>query len=690
MRSLVPALLLLAGLALVPSCSSSDDAAAATPDPTPAVDVPGTLSPFALDVDPAAAGFFDFPYPSDLRLDAEGKPSIKSFPNPYMLQGISDIVASAVDRKAFPVIPVAYFHFSAPLPALADTDVIAAQAASPILLVDVDPTGKEQGRLIPTVARVLAGDDYVPDNVLAVSPRQGFVLRPGRRYAFVIRRALGDATGAPLGVPAAFVQLARGEAPAGAAGAKAAELYKGTFEALTKLGIAATDVAAATVFTTADVVRDLATLSDAVIARDKVTIDDLAIDPDGGADHDRFCQLSGHVNYPQFQAGKPPFDTEGLFVPGADGLPTEQRKELAPIVLTLPKGEMPAGGYPLVTYFHGSGGDSHEVVDLGPKKVKGGDYEKGTGVAYVLAPFGFATAGSALPVSPDRLLNAEATAYLNINNLPAMRDTFRQGVLEQRMFIEALRSLSIPPALVAACQGLTLPAGETAFHYNESKLTAQGLSMGGAYTNMIGAVEPRIKAVVPTGAGGYWTYFITVTTLVNGKGLGPLIFRTSKDFTFQHPVLSLLEQGWETIDPMVFMPRLAAHPLPNHPVRPIYEPVAPGDKFFPTVVYDAMALAYENQLAGPEAWPTMKDTLALASQDPIASFPLKQNRMSEGGVPYTGAVVQYNGDGIGDPHVICTQLDAVKYQFGCFHSTFTKNGVATIPPPLALGTPCPE
>ena len=689
MRSLVPFFLLLAGFALVPSCSSSDDSAV-DPPPTLAAEVPGTQVSFALGVEPTEATFFDFPAPSDLRLDAAGRPKVTGFPNPHKLKGIDDMIASGGDRKAFPVIPVAYFRFSAPLPALADSDVIAAQASSPILLVDVDPESKELGRLIPTVARVLAADDYVPANLLAISPRQGFVLRPGRRYAFVVRRALGDATGAPLGVPAAFAQLAQGQTPAGPAGEQAAKLYAGTFAALSKLGIAATEVAAATVFTTADVVRELATLSDAVIARDKVTIDDLVIDPDGGATHERFCQLSGHVNYPQFQAGKPPFDTEGLFVPGADGLPVEQRKETAPIVLTLPVGEMPAGGYPLVTYFHGSGGDSHEVVDLGPKKEKGGDYEKGTGVAYVLAPFGFATAGSALPVSPDRLPGAEATAYLNINNLPAMRDTFRQGVLEQRMFIEALRTLSIPPAVVAACQGLTLPAGETGFHYNESKLTAQGLSMGGAYTNMIGAVEPRIKAVVPTGAGGYWTYFITVTTLVNGKGLGPLIFRTSKDFTFQHPVLAILEQGWETIDPMVYMPRLAAHPLPGHPVRPIYEPVAPGDKFFPSVLYDAMAIAYENQLAGPEAWPTMKDALALASQDPIASFPLKQNRMSEGGVPYTGAVVQYAGDGIGDPHVICTQLDAVKYQFGCFHSTFTKNGVATIPPPSPLGTPCPE
>jgi hypothetical protein len=53
-------------------------------------------------------------------------------------------------------------------------------------------------------------------------------------------------------------------------------------------------------------------------------------------------------------------------------------------------------------------------------------------------------------------------------------------------------------------------------------------------------------------------------------------------------------------------------------------------------------------------------------------------------------MVAYEGDGIGDPHVICAQLDAVKYQYGCFHSSFTRTGQATIPAPAPLGTPGPE
>lgn len=671
------------------ACGGSDDATTPAPVVATPEAIAGTQVSFALDAHDTAATFFDLPYPSDLRLDAEGRPVVAAFPNPYDLPQIKDALTIAHDRKAFPVIPVAHFRFSAALSKLSRDTVIPAAATSPILLVDVDPTSPDVGALTPVVASELTGDDYLPEHVLAVSPRPGFVLRPNRKYAVVVRRGLNDASGAPLGVPRDVVALSKGQAPAGPLGEKAKSLYASVFSTLDKLGVASSDVAAATVFTTADVVAELADLSTKLVARDTVTIDGLKIDEQGGQNHERYCALSATVSYPQFQEGKPPFDAKGLFVPGPDGLPVVQRKEVAPIILTLPKGEMPAGGYPLVTYFHGSGGDSREVMDLGPKKDPKGPYEMGTGVSHVLAPFGFATVGSALPVSPDRLPGAEAIAYLNINNLAAMRDTFRQGVIEQRMFIEALRKLSIPKETLAACAGVTLPASETAFHFAENRLTAQGLSMGGAYTNMIGAVEPRIRAVVPTGAGGYWTYFIMVTTLVNGKGLGSIILRTGNDVSFQHPVFSMLEQGWETIDPMVFMPRLAAHPLPGHPARPIYEPVGKGDKYFPTVVYDAMALAYENQLVGPDVWTTMRDAISLRGADGFASYPVTQNKKSADGSAYTGAVVQYEGDGIGDPHVICAQLDEVKYQFGCFHSSFDKTGVATVPAPQKLGTPCP-
>src|SRR5690606_4392068 len=261
---------------------------------------------------------------------------------------------------------------------------------------------------------------------------------------------------------------------------------------------------------TGDVVADLASLSDRLVEERSVTIEGLALDSDDGESNPRVCELVGTIAMPQFQRGTPPFNSEGLFEIGADGLPIEQRTESAKITITIPKERMPEAGFPLMVYFHGSGGDSAQVIDRGPQP-EGGVEARGEGPAFMIAEHGFAAAGAALPLSPDRLPGAGALAYLNFGNLAAFRDTFRQGTIEQRLLIEALVELTIDPALLAGCEGPELPDGATAYRFDPSAFVGLGQSMGGMYANMIGAVEPRLRALVPTGAGGFWSFFILET-----------------------------------------------------------------------------------------------------------------------------------------------------------------------------------
>lgn len=653
---------------------------------------PGTVVSFDLTADlTLQPRFYDFPYPSDLRLNPIGAPDLTGFPNPRALELVSGLAKIGAERSGFPVVPVAYFKFSKPLAPRNPDDVIAAAASSPILLVDTDEASPDRGKLYPTVAVTPPADDFVPDHLLAIAPRPGFVLVGKRKYAFVVLRALGDARGAPLGVAETLAALEHGATPFGARGLDAGKLFAPLWTTLGTLGVPATQVAAATVFTTGDVVADTAQISTALLGKYSVQITGLKVSyPNMGDQQNRFCELTGTVSYPQFQVGKPPFNTDGLFQFTDHGLPAKQRDKLAPMVITLPFGTMPAGGYPLLIYFHGSGGIATQVVDRGPVMVPMGPEQPGHGPSFVVAPFGIATAASALPVNPERLPGATDIAYLNFNNLPAFRDTFRQGVIEQRLFAEALRTLTIAPSLTASCPQVVLPAGESAFHFNPSQLLAQGQSMGGMYTNLIAAVEPRIRAVVPTGAGGFWSFFILKTSLIPNAAGAVAAILGSDQLTFLHPTMSLLETAWEPSDPFVYMPRVARHPLDGHPARPIYEPVGKDDSYFPTVLYDAIALSYGHQEAGDVVWPTMQPALALDKLDGILPYPIKQNRNSSTGAPYTGVVVQYLGDGIYDPHAVAFQLDAVKYQYGCFLSTFLKTGIATVPAPQPLGTPCPN
>ncbi len=644
--------------------------------------------------------FFDFPYPSDLRLTASGAPDLTGIANPTMTPIFEGLRQIAMDRAGFPLMPVAYFRFTAPIAPQTVTNVIAASATSPILLIDLD----QNGALVPTFASTPPTDLYVPDNVLAVTPRPGFILMPKHRHAFVVLRSLGDATGAPLGVAPELAALET----AAATSSPAAMLYAPLWPALQTLGVKLADVAAATVFTTGDVVADTFALSEKVLSAYSVTITNPVIDANGGALLDRICEVEAQVTYPQFQVGTIPYDTDGNFVIGSDGLPVKQGDETVPVTITLPKTAMPVGGFPLAVYFHGTGGLSTAIVDRGTWHYETdastcpdmeldtwngmtGCNTRGTGPGYVVAEHGIAMAASALPLNPQRWpagANQPLPEYLNINNVASLRDNFRQGILEQRLFFAALSKLTIDPSVVAACTGLSLPASETAYHFVPR--LAQGQSMGAMYANLISAVEPGIQATVATGAGGYWSYFILQSSyLANVPGDLGLLLDIHEAYTYMHPTMMLAQTALEPADPMVYMPRVGFNPLPSHPSRPIYQPVGLGDSYFTTDIQNAVAMAYENKEAGDMIWPTMQPALTLEGLGGMVDYAVTNERSSIAAAPYTGVVVQYMGDGIYDPHAIYSQLDSVKYQYGCFFDSFLRSGHATVPAPVALGTPCP-
>jgi hypothetical protein len=643
----------------------------------------------SFDLEGLADDFFAFPFPSDLRLDAEGHPELTGFPNPRRLDLVDDLLPIAAQRPAWPVVPVAFFRFSAPLGERRIDDVIAATTNAEILLVDVDPDSPDRGQLAPVVAHTPPMDRTRGAHLLEISPRPGWVLHPERTYAFVVMRALGDAQGRALEVNETFSTLAAGAAPAASWGASAQRLYAPLWETLRTLDIDPADVAAATVLTTGDVVAEGRALSEQVLGAVDVQVEGLHLDPTDGI-HPRYCELLGTVSMPQYQQGSPPFAEGGLFVLGPDGAPVEQRRESVPVVVTIPRGTMPAAGWPLLTYFHGSGGVAAQLVDRGPR-IEGGEPAVGEGPAHVVAAHGLAAVGAAMPISPDRVPGATSYAYVNLENLAMTRDLFRQGVIEQRLLLEAMTRLTIDPALLEGCSGTSLPEGESAHRFDAGALVAMGQSMGGMYTNLIGAVEPRFRAFVPTGAGGYWSYFILSTTAIPGaRGLvAALLQTTSEALTHTHPVMFLLELGLEPIDPMVAMPRVSRRPLSGIEARPIYEPVGQGDSYFTTEVYDAMALAYGHTQAGDVVWSPMQEALALDGRDGLAEYPVLDNARSESGAAYSGVVVQYAGDGWSDPHEIFVQLPEVRYQYGCFLRDVVRGGRGLVPAPASLDTPCP-
>lgn len=645
----------------------------------PAQEVPGTQVVFDLGADlTQMEHFWDQPWPSDLRLQ-DGGPDFRGFPNVANNKPVAQLLTIASRRPGFAVNTAGYFQFNAPLSKRDPSQTLPADPSSPVLLMDLT-----DGHLYPVVTSTPEEDDYTAESLLAVGPRPGAILKPNRQHAYVVMRSLKDASGALLGVPLTMRQLLEGETPAGENGAAAASLFATVVPALKTARIDIDDVAAVTVFTTGDVVADLFAMTEKVrTAYPDVKITGLVPDDDAfGADHADFCELRGVINLPQFQQGDPPWNKEGTFAFDGSGAPIKQRDEDVPLTITLPKGEMPEGGWPLMLYFHGSGGNSRDGVDSGPKENNDNDPRlPNLGPASVVAPLGLASAMSALPISPERVPGASDFAYLNLSNFAAFPDLFGQGVIEQRLFVDALLRLKIAPETVEACTGMSLPASETSHHFNNDELVALGLSMGGMYTNMVGAVEPRIRAVAPTGAGGYWSYFILKTEMLPGAMLIGSLLGASDAIDFLHPALQLAQTGWEWAEPFVFTPRLARRPLPSHPARPIYQPVGEKDSYFAEPILDAISLSYGNHQGGNDVfWPGLQDALSAEGRDGFTDYPITDNLKSEDGRPYTGVVVPWKYNGFNGHHVVF-QVPEVKHQYGCFFTSFLETGRATVVAP---------
>jgi len=654
--------------------------------PTPHDDLPGPRVAFALDAAPPTTAWLDHPWPSLARRRPDGRLDGAALPNPLgvaLATGLQDIVS---DLDGDSQVPVIYLRFDGPL-ATRDADaVIPASKDAPLQLFDLDD---DDAPAIAVVAAVLPPDAYAPATTLAVAPRPGLVLAPKRRYALVALRTLGDATGAPLGVPGGLRDLlAERQPPTPPWAAPLRAPFRRLRAALKARGVADGDVAAATILHTGDATAALYAVSELVRQRHPRDLGPFSLDPDDGASHERFCELRGAITLPQFQLGAPPFATQGLFARGADGAPVPQRDESVPVVLTLPKRPMPATGWPAVLFLHGSGGRAAQVVDRGPQQGDPPTPQKGKGPAEWLAAHGVAAIGVALPINPERLPGAASTAYLPLGNIAALRDNVRQGLVEQRLLIDAVLRLRLDPAALAGCAGPTLPAGVAAHQLDPQRLGLMGQSQGGHYALLLAAIEPRLRVVVPTGAGAQWSRSILWSSKVPVASLIAALMQTAAPLTWLHPVMSTLQTALEPIEPLVAARRIARAP-PEAAPRDVLLPMGQGDTFYPEPIFDALALGLGLPQVGAAVWPSLQQALALAGLDGVLPYP-QQAGQGQGARQATLVAVQHPGDGVHDAHGVVYDDAGLRAQVSCFFASAFRDGVATLAAPSATSEVCPE
>ena len=597
--------------------------------------------------------FYRLPFPSDLRIKANGDLELTDFPRPGPSVIGADIVglhadALATDFDGISSVAPVTFRFSSPL------DFASVADGAALFVVDVtDPAAADFGaNRSRSFDYASARGKYVCQNSLTLSNKMNDPLEPGRTYAAWVTSAVRSSSGA---MPAQDPDLAAvlGDVqPADPVLAAAWTRYANFRTYLTRTGRTAADVATASVYTVGDprvLIRQLVTQLDSAplpALSDLTLCSGGAVSPCAG-DGGRACgdsaggfwEIHGKLAVPRYQQGTPPFerlgDGGGIQFTDFNHTPIVQGTQQVCFALTVPKGAAPATGWPLVVHAHGTGGSFKAAVE--------------TGIAAELAvasrPMATLTfegvhhgaRRGASTRTPDSLM-------FNVLNPRAARDNHVQGTVD---VMQALRVAQLPPFTVGAAGAIDLDPTR-AYFFGHS----QGANVGMPAV----ALSNFASATVLSGAG---------SVLVEGlmRKRAPVSSKATLELLLGeplgggHPVMVTWQTLYDRVDPINFAPLLVRRTPPGVASKHVFQVWGKGDTYAPESTLNNTGLAAG--LVGAAPVVTANGLLA----DPR---PITPGRAGADGQVRLAAQFQYDGGAAFDGHFVATRVPAAVADWKAF------------------------
>ena len=609
-----------------------------------------------------APDFYAHPFPSDARR-ADGHLDLSDHPVPGRALLAVDPLAEVIemieaDNDGWALMPGIFFRFTRPVD---ETSLTADR----VLLINLG-TGERH----PILWRFVADrDKYICANRLYVHPRWGDPLEPNTAYAALI---LNDVRSAARETPEALDALTVLLGP-DAPSDQASWAVWDTFAPLrARLGaggeLTADRIAGATVFTTGDPAAagarakaSVAALAPPVVQGTPVICEAGARSPcatqgrlPAGQVDPRGCPAqptSGYrevhfrVEVPVLQAGRRPYtERGGELVPEGDGYAVLASESLC-VSLSLPDGDPPADGWPLVLYGHGTGGNFRTgVTRLGAALAGLTD----DGVAHPVALLGFDQPMHG-PRQGDPGGQPPGPLFFNASNPRASKGNVIQGAADLFALERFVRDgrLDVP--------------GLGAVPFDAGNLFYRGHSQGGTHGPIFLPYSDGVRAAALSGTAGSLVFGLLGKTKPYDSTVGLRLMLQQLQVDETSPPLHLFQLAFEPTDALVYGPLFYARPAgaPKH-VLQIY---GRGDHFTPDVGQRAFAAATGLTLLLPEDRPAdfdlIEDLEVRRSVPPLAG-----NRMIEG-VGYTAAVVEFDPDVSYDGHFVAQQHpDAVAALLG--------------------------
>jgi hypothetical protein len=604
--------------------------------------------------------FFRLPFPNDLRVSAAGALDISDFPKPGPTPLGVDLVQLYVERwtadfDGFGANGGITFRFSKNI----DYDTATGDN---VLLIDLT-SGFGLSR---SWATYNGRNKYLCAHSLVVHNVNDEPLEPNHKYAAIVTTGIKSEMGEPAVVDPDMAALLAATRPADDVLGPAWDEYAPLRDWLSKQGAMAPAVAAATVFTVQDAPGHMARLAANLATQPAPVLKQLTLCAAGvmspcadgspermcGAPDPKFYEIHGKFAVPVYQTGSAPYEKpeDGGHIVETGGVPAPVRTEDVCFALTVPKATAPAGGWPLVVYHHGTGGNMRSFIGDGVA-AKMAD---GTGTAAV---FGFdgvqhgARRGSSTK-KPDDLV-------FNPLNPRAARDNFLQGAVD---VLQALRLATV--GLDAAAS----PTG-SAISFNPARVAYYGHSQGSTSGELAVAFSKTTGAAVFSGAGAYLTRSLLDKTMPVNIGAG-MAYLIGEPLDAEHPVLTLFQSYFERSDPLNYNPLIVRVPPAGTASKHVYMSWGTGDTYTPKKTLEANA----RSLAIPPVGPLVEDYMVA----PVAR-PVSMNVTGGDGVKRTAGVFQYAPPTGTDGHFVTSKVEAAGADWGTFLTSYLTGGTPAIP-----------
>lgn len=569
-----------------------------------------------------AGKFYDFPFPSDLRVTADGRPDLTSFPDGnnkfarFYLDQFSEIL------NGFGLNGAIYFQSTQPLDATVfPTPEESTGPDASIFLINVDPGSPHLGERIPLLVDVSEREGkYRPKNLLALLPYPGFPMREATRYAAVVTTAVLDAEGRPLEPDPTFEKLKLGETGGDPFLEKALLLYEPVLDYLeTAEGIGRETIAAATVFTTQDATSRYFRLRDHVAGLPSLGGPEV----EAVGEQEEFWTIEGRYLTPVYQCGIPPYLSGGGDIAFDEaGEPVLQREEWAGFAVTIPKTlSQPEAGWPVVVFAHGTGGYAAHYLG-----------RNGISVPASLSSQGFATVSFDQPLHGIRNPAAIDISYIFFNfvNLQAWLGNIWQAAADVVYLMRCLERWEFGPL----DERLGFPV-----RFDPEKRMFMGHSQGATIGVPYLAVDDVVDGAVLSapGGGAYYSLLykrapIDIPLLLE---VALNVFGTG-EFDIHHPLHTLAQTFIDPSDSISLGRYLVDEPAGAS--LDLFLTIGLKDHYVPPPMADALATAIGIDQTAPAGYPI--EGLALRGRG-VLDTPITGNLVGSAGEPVTGAITQY-------------------------------------------------